>query len=488
MSDYLHITVRWLDDRFHGLAGRSGPPEWPPSPYRLFQALVAGAARAGRLDALRSSLHWLESQPPPLIIAPPTVPGKIIMGFVPNNDGDKKPNRQDRLTGKTFRPTIMLGEPVVHYLWPCNVAEAHPAGVIDAARCLICLGWGIDMAFAEAQFITEEATGNIPGIRWLPKPGAFRDEGMLRVPQDQSLNDLFSAHQSALARIGSDGILKSVRKPQVFDSVCYTSSVQPLGRPYQLFALRTTTGEFSREPQAKLMHVAGMFRHAAIAAMRACAPPGVPDPAKWIETSVAGHRNGNDNHPQFSYVPLPSIGHPHADCDIRRVMIVAPFDQESNLYHLAQQLNGRRLEREGGTEAPILDQFRGDGVTRQYTGRSATWATVTPIILPGHDDHKPAKTKKLLETALRQSGIEHPCEFTWSSMPNFRHSLPAFKHDRQGRQLGYFRPNHLDKFTLVHARLTFTTPVPGPMIIGAGRHCGFGVCAVVDAAARDAEF
>ena len=480
MSDYLQLTVRWLDDRYHGLLGRDGLPEWPPSPYRLFQALVAGAARSGRLGALRESLHWLESQAPPLIIAPPTMPGRVITRFVPNNDGDKKPDRQDRLTGKIFRPTIMLDEPVIHFLWPCNAVETRAAGIMDAARCLICLGWGIDMAFAEAQLITEEAISKISGIRWVPKPVVFRDEGMLRVPKDQSLNDLFGAHQSALGRIGPGGILKSVQKPQVFDTVCYTSTVRPLGRPCQLFALRDTSGDFSREPQAKLIHIAGMVRHAAIAAMKAYPPPGLDNPTAWLETFVAGHRNGNENHQQFSYVPLPSIGHPHADCNIRRVMIVAPFGQESNLLHLAEQLNGWRLEREGGGEAPMLDQIRNDGVTRQYTDLSAIWATVTPIILPGHDDHKPAKTRKLLETALLQSGIEQPCEFTWSAVPNFRHSLPAFKHDRQGRHLGYFRPNHLEKFTLVHARLTFQRPTPGPVIIGAGRHCGFGVLAGVD--------
>ena len=48
---HLLIAVHWLDDRYHGLLDREGPPEWPPSPYRLFQALVAGAARRGELEA-----------------------------------------------------------------------------------------------------------------------------------------------------------------------------------------------------------------------------------------------------------------------------------------------------------------------------------------------------------------------------------------------------------------------------------------------------
>ena len=92
---------------------------------------------------------------------------------------------------------------------------------------------------------------------------------------------------------------------------------------------------------------------------------------------------------------------------------------------MAEQLDGQPLKREGGGLAPTLRRLRGDGVTAQYIKQSKVWATVTPIILPGHDDHKPAKTKKLLETALRQSGIEQPCEFTWSAVPTFPHCLPA---------------------------------------------------------------
>src|SRR5437762_12343308 len=98
---HLLLTVRWLDGRYHGLLGRDGPPEWPPSPFRLFQALVSGVARRGELDtALGESLGWLQKLDPPTIIAPRAHAGQVVTHFVPNNDGDKKPDRQDRLKGK----------------------------------------------------------------------------------------------------------------------------------------------------------------------------------------------------------------------------------------------------------------------------------------------------------------------------------------------------------------------------------------------------
>jgi CRISPR-associated protein Csb2 len=265
--------------------------------------------------------------------------------------------------------------------------------------------------------------------------------------------------------------------------VYYSSLERPLGRPYIIFALRRADGEFFPEAQARLIHVAGMARHAAICAMdikKGFPPPGLPDPAQWVEYFVAGHRNGRDDHQQFSYVPLPSIGHEHADAMIRRVMIIAPHGFETHLRHLAEQLDGCQLEREHGGEASILERLRGDGVTRLYTQCAKTWATVTPVILPGCDDHKPTKTRKLMVAALRQSGIEQPCEFTWSAVPNFPHCLPAYSRDRHGRPTGYFRPDHLHKFSMVHVRITFQNQVAGPLVIGAGRHYGFGLLAEAD--------
>ena len=208
---------------------------------------------------------------------------------------------------------------------------------------------------------------------------------------------------------------------------------------------------------------------------------GAANPEEWVKSFVRGMRpEGGTDHKQFSYVPLPSIGHEHADAMIRRLMIVAPFECEGELEHLANQLDGIQLQPEGGGEGPFLDRLRSaDSVARQYLGSSQEWASVTPVILPGHDDHKPAKTNRLVDRALAQSGIEQSSKFSWGSMPHFKNCLTAHKPDPSGRRTAYFRPNHLEGLTAVHVRLTFEQAVTGPLIVGAGRHCGFGVLAPV---------
>jgi CRISPR-associated protein Csb2 len=479
---HLCITVRWLDNRYHGLLNRQGPPEWPPSPFRLFQALVAGAARYGKLGAeVGRSLEWLQSLPAPLIVAPRSYHGQIVRRFVPNNDGDKEPDRQKRLTEKTSRPTILLGIPEIHYLWPIAGATAELLGVIEAAHCLTCLGWGIDMAYGSGRLLGVGGIGGLHGIRWFPKPNAIRDDGLLRVPIGGSMIDLLNAHKSALNRIEHGKPLRTVEKPRVFDRVFYASAEQPICRPYEVFALRTTNDDSYRYPHAKLIHIAGMIRSASIKAMKAFPPEGIANADEWVKSFVRGLKpEGADEHKQFSYVPLPSIGHRHADAMIRRVMITGPFGCEDELRHLASQLDGEQLQPEGGGQGPVLDRIRPDSVTRQYLVPSKVWASVTPVILPGHDDHKSEKTIKLIERALVQSGIEQGCRYTWGVLPNFNNCLAAHNLNRNSSTNGYFRPGHLTGLTAVQMRVTFEHPVAGPLTIGAGRHCGLGVFAAMN--------
>ena len=133
----------------------------------------------------------------------------------------------------------------------------------------------------------------------------------------------------------------------------------------------------------------------------------------------------------------------------------------------------------GRIELQKLTPPPGKFIDKCYLGTSTIWQTVTPVILDGHNDKKPEKTIKLIQAALQRSGIETPCTFTWQSMPFLKNCLGAHKYDRDGRHTGYHRPAHLKDQTAIHLRLKFDYPVPGPLTIGAGRHCGFGLFSAV---------
>jgi CRISPR-associated protein Csb2 len=513
MSNHLVFSIHFLQPRSHG-RGDNGDPEWPPSPMRLMQALVAAAAghwnERQQLRFAAPALEWLERLPPPTIVAPNGIPATVRAQFyVPDNttellvpawkkgEVDKLPKR----TEKVVRPVYLLGEDL-HYLFPLPDGHCEYFEVLrTAARSITHLGWGIDMAVGDATIKSAAEVTTLQGIRWSPSPVG---EVSLRVPRQGSLSDLMRRHTDFLGRVSPDGF-RPVPPLRAFDIVQYRSQNSLLQRPYRFFELRNPDGTRFRYSHRRLVHIAGMVRHLAIEAMRTAGPPrGVGD--DWIETYVAGHKSdGATEHRQLSYIPLPSVGHPYADPGIRRVMIVAPVGDEALLDHVARRLNGQQLKPVKGNEIngepPLLVPLprTGDGVTKRFTDAAHTWYSFTPVILPGHDDHKPDKTRKLIIKALLQSGIDQPCEFEWSPFSRFPKSFGAHKyvHDEDSgegkRRIGYIRPDHLLDQTAVHLVLRFgrreepdnpESPwiphsVPGPITIGAGRHCGFGLMAAI---------
>jgi CRISPR-associated protein Csb2 len=352
-----------------------------------------------------------------------------------------------------------------------------------AARSITHLGWGIDLAIGDARIISTQEATQLVGERWNTSPVGLA----FRTPRVGSLMDVMRKHNEALDRFTGDGA-RPVPPLRSFNVTTYRRVTDPAPRPHAVFRLLDDNGDTYRHPHAKIVRIAGMVRHLAIDAMKRNPPRQVRDPSTWIERYVAGHRDKADesvdlSHAQLSYAPLPSTGTPHTDPGVRRVMIVGPVGDEPIIEHLARQLDGTQLrpQKPEDLRGPVFLQFvKRDNIARFYTDDSRQWASFTPVILPGHDDHKPEKARKLIEKALAQSGIDMPCTFEWSGFSQFPKSYSAHKYDKAKRPAGYIRPDHLLNQTAVHLRLTFDDPVPGPLTIGAGRHCGFGLMAAGD--------
>lgn len=544
MPSHLLISVTFLQPACHARLGKedAAPNEWPPSPLRLFQAMVAGAAArwAGDDGLTRGALtaaapvaafKWLESlcaTSPPTILAPRAVTGQAVPHYVPNNSadlvaakwakGDALATFEDR-TKKVFRPTHLIDGHTVHYLWPLDETQEREARHYEpvlnaAARCIVALGWGIDAAVGDGRVIDASGTQSLGGERW--NPGRVGTPG-LRIPVCGTLDALVRRHASFLDRL-KDGIFHPVPRLREFTTAAYRRDINPLPRPIAVFKLLDDNDDTVAYPHAKLIHISGMVRHLAIELMKQYPPRSRRlrglSPEQWVRQYVAGHQSPEHKaagrpHAQFSYVPLQSIGHAHTDPAVRRVMIIAPIGDEAWLEHLTQRLDGQPLKpfRDSkprlpeGTYLHLIAPSSKDGVRDAYTGESRAWASVTPLILPGHDDHNPDKTRRLILKALAQSGIDQPCEFEWGAFSCFPKSYGAHKYIRDTsaadgkRRIGYIRPDHLLEQSAVHLVLRFgrrehpddpksrwipaEQPIPGPIAVGAGRHCGFGVMATL---------
>jgi CRISPR-associated protein Csb2 len=533
MPDYLCISIRFLDGAFHGRADQ-GEPEWPPSPLRLYQAIVgASAARWNERRALRHperALRWLEQLPPPTITAPPAKETQGYRLYVPDNVGDLvgkswsgggEASVAEYRTEKQVRPLRVPDESAVHYLWnltkaPTGFAE-HREVVTTAVRSITHLGWGVDLVVADAVVLDEASAAALPGERWQPAAEGARTA--LRVPIQGTLEDLNRRYDAFLNRVSIDGGFSPVPPLTVFGLAEYSRDTDAPQLPRAVFALRKPDdgGFCAFDPPRRGLHVAGMFRHAA-------SRPEIARSLGWgddeVRQGILGHAEPIDHEHQpvmgvrFAFLPLPSIeargeGRERSIGSIRRVLVtirggLAPGD----FRRFAQRLDGQELteERTERSAALISRQAEQDGAIRPYLAESATWATVTPVILPGYDDprklrqrlranaaHRLSAQEKgdilrrlntriehLLRKAILQAGFSETmarnAELDWRSTGYW----PGTAHASQ-----YLVPEQHRRYRRLHVRITWRTPngarlvVPGPVCIGGGKFSGLGLFAAL---------
>jgi CRISPR-associated protein Csb2 len=472
MDHNLCISVMFLDPLFHGKGDEE--PEWPPSPLRLFQALLAGARVGCRSNQWTQhqaeAFQWLAGHQPPRIMAPAARWATRCTYFVPNNDSDRK-ERQERLTGKVARPHWLVGGDTVHFVWPIDEnsrreSQSHEEVICHEARRLLALGWGIDQVVGSGRILTEAEVAALPGYQW--RAWRVRRPGLQtwRVPVKDSLEDLERVHQSFLKRI--DG--RRYHPPLTlsrFDTVHYLMTTVLPPRPYAAFEFPQAIA-FRHESTA---HVAAMLRSVSCRCAKSDTHefPGGPD------IYVAGHTGPDElTPPRFSYLPLPAIGHEHADGIIRRVLIAEPFGGDGAHAGWAQDRlrNATLGDSESNERGVLLDLWRPNSrlMVRRYVGESRTWCTVTPVVLPGFDDGKHAKAEKLFLTAVAQAAIpiETISELALRKSPFW----PGSQHSRH-----YAVPAYISRFPRWHVWIKFKELVSGPLAIGGGRHAGLGLFA-----------
>lgn len=519
MPDHLCLSIRFLLPVFHGQEG-DGLPEWPPSPMRLFQALVSAAGmrwRGERLpDRVAAALRWLENLPVPVIVAPEPVEGTPYRISVPNNDLDvivrdwarnRKPRKQvsELRTLKGMHRTHMLEGDTVSYLWPVPAAlspeeQEHVETLTEVARGTVALGWGIDLVVGNGLLVSEDEARNLGGVRWIP--GVRGVEDGLRVPTAGSLSDLENRHRQFLQRLAPTGL--TVPPPlTVFETVKYRLESEIARKPVAAFDLLRPDGDGYRalDTARYSLTVAGMVR----GAVRRAAERSGWDSDR-VARVVLGHGDDRDAAPpRFAYLPLPSIEHrgqgKSVVGSVRRVLITGlrgPLEEE--LDWARRTLSGEPLlaAKDGKVEALLSGISINNSVVRKFLATAARWATVTPVVLPGYDD--PAhlrrrlrsgvgsaeqkrllvrlseRTEKLIRKAILQSGF--PGTLAANALVEWSRTgfLPGV--EPAGR---YGIPDHLRRFPALHVRIHWRNDrgkpieIPGPVVIGAGRHFGLGL-------------
>ncbi len=501
----LLITVRFHDGRYHGR------PDWPPSPARLFQALVAGAGRGRELDDVDAdALRWLEKLAPPVIAAPFHRPGQGFSNFVPNNDldavGGDPANVGKIRTAKQIKPVLFDAETPLHYVWTLNAGDDQDAKRVCAmAERLYQLGRGVDMAWATGDIVDDEqAETQIRAYDgMIHRPGGATGQA-LAAPMSGTLCSLIARHQhQRFEHLPSNRTTSQVfRQPPkpLLQQIAYDSPPKRL-----LFDL---VGDMAPVTLTDIVELTRNVRDAAAQRLSEA----LPDWHGEIERCLVGRgADEADKLRRISILPLPSIGHPHVSPAIRRVLVNIPAACPLRVDDLAWAFSGLEvvsasMDQDTGeiTEQLTLSSATDRGMFRHYGIGEANgqrlWRTVTPLALPVSrrridparrvaGDGRPADVKSgserseenknaaaSLRQALRQAGVQ-------AEVGSIRLQCEPFS--GKGARAEAFEPDNevlrkrFSKHRLWHAEILLSAPQMGPLIIGDGRYLGLGLMAPV---------
>ncbi len=479
MTRALLLSVRLLDGRFHGVG------DWPPSPFRLFQALVAGAYggrwRAEATAPKDAAFRWLESLPPPLLSAPPRVRLRPLTSYVPNNDLDAKggdPRRANEIrVTKQMRASAFDPAEAFHYAWSFAGDDGHARTLAELATRLHTFGRGIDAAAAQAEIVDAAAAECVLAERGPPsRPGG---PGAIPCATAGSLDSLHARHAAFVARLtapSSPGGPILFRQPPkaLYRGVGYDRLSQRL-----IFDLRDgrDPNRFHPVPQERIVVLTTAVRDCARQHLAAGLPE---DRAAEVARIVAGIGAGAaDIARRLRILPLPTIGFTYADPAIRRVLVELPPECPIPLKDVAWALSGRTLPGIGATlsEAAPSEMAKHYGVGMP----SRRWRSVTPLALTplpprgrmsgGERVSAEQTVARNVRNALRQAGFD-PREVAIRVQREPWHT--------KGARAEAFATERFAAARLYHVEVTFPSPQFGPVVLGDGRFLGLGLLRPVD--------
>lgn len=225
-----------------------------------------------------------------------------------------------------------------------------------------------------------------------------------------------------------------------------------------------------------------------------------------VPAQLSGHRaDGRPMEgPHVAVVPLPFVGHRHASGLLLGVALVLPdgiedADRAAVYRALARwEDDVRRHDPEQDVEAPRLPLHLGRAGVLElercefgalpatlrpgtWTGPATAYRTVTPIALDRNPGDLRSRNPAALATALANARetIATACEHIGLPQPTAVEIWPA------APLVGAEKARRFPRFpgtgrspdrVLTHARICFAEPVEGPVLLGAGRYHGLGLC------------
>jgi CRISPR-associated protein Csb2 len=527
--------------------------EWPPHPARFFSALVAALHDREPVDEQeQEALRWLEEQPAPQLDVDLEVNEaigrrKVHPVFVPVNDvtlvGDpeaelretreklaelegseqtskvkaqvkkarkvlekqekelaeflesqhappaniskedlkrgtallpERRNRQER----TF-PVVVPQRPSFAFLWP----EAEPAEHLEALRrlCDRLTRLGHSSSLVRCNILETSITPTL-----VPHGTGEYVLRVVRPGQLMRLEEAYKRHQAVYPRV-------LPAYPQRYDEPGQDNPE----RPRSVFAdewiiLERIDG--SRPLASRGIDLAVGLRRALIEIHGREKLPAV----------LSGHdaKGQPASHPHLAFVPLPWVGHEHADGSVQGLVLIAPRSMTPDEREALMRLLAT-WERKCGDRSddyaidlgvpsdlgrPLQIRLRRVEVPSKATLNAARWCrasrrfvTATPIALDHHPGNLRSNVDRTAHKAAAEaaSSIRDACEHIGLPRPlDVSISLaPLLSGAQHVREFAPWPPQPgRARRARVHAEIVFPEAVCGPVLLGAGRYFGLGLC------------
>lgn len=479
-------------------------PEWPPSPVRLAGALLAAAhgRHRGDLVAERELVQHLCEANPPDIVAPRSVAlgartqagAAALRGpsrWAPRNYFHSSKGREQAAVEKVG---VAIGDRPIQFVWPTvELDDGELDRLTSLASDLTFLGTSRSPVIARIS--ATPPSGNEP--TWVPlrTEGAIGASVGVRVPDSSTVSAFDARHQ--LFRSSTSDVQRAVMVPSppigYQASYAFSEDLDALS----LVANPDWWGDMivvpiDRDRSEIVPKTAGAYllaRATRVALLSAFEDRGEAGDAPPILRS-------RGDAPHLAIVPLADVWHEHSDGHVMGIALMLPSlarvpDLPEQRARLERGL--ARLLRDTPDGPQRFVQIPGAGriwlrppdpvsagsktLSRtSYFGPSAAWVTVSPLV---HSRWQKARDGGLLAQVTRD------CSHVGLPEPALVEVLRG-----AGRPGGAARPimgkrvperwRGLLTGPINHLRITFPTPVRGPILLGKARHFGLGLCVADD--------
>ncbi len=470
------VTVEFLHDTFRadpdGVAhtGRAERGEWPPSPARLFAALVAADGTRDRCRVTDGSeLTAMEAWPPPRVHADPDPWHQVLEPrYVVQHTGSAVRNTHQEYVGRggvLVRPgvRVALRHPRVVYAW-----EIEPPPVVSEAlhRRAARVGY-LGAADSPVRVTVGDSLPHLEGLG-LYEPA---DDGdvFLSCPRPGHLAVLDAAYD---AWVEHGAAIGRAQFPALRNQVRYRSPFAPPPEPDRggvaawLVLGRAVSGR-------RITPLVAAFKAAVLSQYQRLEgePPAL----------LHGHGYSEPGYELARFLALPDVGFRHSKGRIHGLALWLPPGVDGRTRGRAADA-ARSVRRLSGPGVDVeVEPWAGQSRPwaahpQRWQRASRRWVTAFPAL---HERRGRDLDRAEVGRWCRHAGLPEPIAVRSARGPLVHGAvdLSPVEVNRPGRP---GRPYS-------HVEMVFAGPVFGPVVVGAGRQRGLGLCVQVDERATGAE-